>query len=78
MVRHKAKKGQKGMFRYLDSNQDNRIQSSASCQLLNTGLEATGINSLCYLLLTQNTGHDDLALSTGPSMAAAAQPSILR
>jgi hypothetical protein len=40
------------MFRYLDSNQDNRIQSSASCQLLNTGLEATNINSVRYLLLT--------------------------
>jgi hypothetical protein len=39
------------MFRYLDSNQDNRIQSSASCQLLNTGLEATDINSVLHLLL---------------------------
>jgi hypothetical protein len=66
------------MFRYLDSNQDNSIQSAASCQLLNTGLEATDINSVRYLLLHQNTGHADLALSTGPSMAAAAQPSILR
>ena len=66
------------MFRYLDSNQDNSIQSAASCQLLNTGPEATGINDVSYLLLDQNTGHADLALSTGPSMAAAAQPSIVR
>jgi hypothetical protein len=51
MVRDKAQNGQIRMFRYLDSNQDNRIQSSASCQLLNTGLEATDINSVRYLLL---------------------------
>jgi hypothetical protein len=78
MVRHKAQNGQIRMFRYLDSNQDNRIQSSASCQLLNTGLETTDINSVRYLLLHQNTGHAALVLSTGPDMAAAAQPSILR
>ena len=39
------KNGQIWMFRYLDSNQDNSIQSAASCQLLNTGREATGVNS---------------------------------
>ena len=67
------------MFRYLDSNQDNSIQSAASCQLLNTGLKATDVNSVqerCYP--DHDTGHADLALRTGLAMAAAAQPSIFR
>ena len=47
MARRQVRSGQILMFRYLDSNQDNSIQSAASCQLLNTGLKATDSTSFC-------------------------------
>jgi hypothetical protein len=75
------------MFRYLDSNQDNRIQSSASCQLLNTGLEATDISGMRYLLLTpeyrsRRSGakhwaeHGDSSPTFDPAVEIAAPPDV--
>jgi hypothetical protein len=87
LVRPKVQNGQKGMFRYLDSNQDNRIQSSASCQLLNTGLEATDISGMRYLLLTpeyrsRRSGakhwaeHGDSSPTFDPAVEIAAPPDV--
>ena len=78
-VRRWVQSGQMWMFRYLDSNQDNSIQSAASCQLLNTGLKATDITRFCWrYCLYQDTGHADLALRTWAPITAVAQPSIFR
>src|ERR1700685_3287129 len=54
------------MFRYLDSNQDTRLQSPLRCQLRHTGQNASSVSVGCrHHCWHKDTGHADPALSTG-------------
>ena len=59
------------MFRYLDSNQDTRLQRPLRCQLRHTGQNASSVSvDRRHHCWHKDTGHVDPALSSGEHGAA--------